>query len=233
MLSLIALSTVLMQDPPAPPPPPPVEVRSHLVFTGAGPGRLDADGDGQVTREEFAAPLNDAFAKLDKDGDGRLSAEELPSGREDSEVNVTVRRRGGGDVERLELRRPGPGGGRFERDGERTMVFVGPDGRDEDSRVIVRTLPRGGPAVVHFRRGPDGHGAGDVVVRSSNITRQGGDDLDKDGDGKVSEAEFLAPLREAFARMDADRSGFIEDGEHGDGEQVHVFTRRLETRDED
>ncbi|WP_439472118.1 hypothetical protein [Brevundimonas sp.] len=233
MLSLIAFSTVLMQDPSAPTPPPPVEVRSHLVFTGAGPGRLDADGDGQITREEFAAPLNDAFAKLDKDGDGRLSAEELPSGREDADVNVTVRRRGGGDVERLELRRPGPGGARFERDGERTMVFVGPEGRDEDSRVIVRTLPRGGPAVVHFRRGPAGDGLGHVVVRASDISGEGSDGLDKDGDGKISEAEFLAPLREAFARMDADRSGFIEDGEHGGGNQVHVFTRRLETRDEE
>ena len=60
---------------------------------------------------------------------------------------------------------------------------------------------------------------------------EGHGEMDKDGDGKISEAEFLGPLREAFVRMDADRSGFIEAGEHGQGHDVQVFTRRIETRD--
>ena len=237
MLTLIALSAALLQDPPAPPPP---EVRSHFVFMGSGgdgPGNLDADGDGQVTRDEFAAPLNDAFGKMDKDGDGRLSTAELASDHRSGDTNVTVHRRGGADIERVELRRPGGAGERirrFERDGDATVVFVGPDGPDPESRVVVRALPQGGPAVVHLRReldGPGGFGEGRVVVRTTGGPGQGPDSLDKDGDGKVSEAEFFAPLREAFTRMDADQSGFIEEGEHGDENQVHVFTRRLETRD--
>lgn len=234
MLTLIALSATLMQDPPAPPPP---EIRSHFVFMGAsagGPGNLDTDGDGQVTRDEFAAPLNDAFGKMDKDGDGRLSRDELAADRGPGEANVTVRRLGGDGVERIELRRPGPGGHRprIEHDGERTMVFVGPDGPPEESRVVVRTLSHGGPGVVHFRHGPEGDGEGRIVIRTDD-PGHGPGDLDKDGDGKVSEAEFTAPLREAFSRIDADHSGFIEDGEHGDDNPVHVFTRRIETHEDE
>lgn len=232
MLTVIALSAALMQDPPAPPPPPPLEVRSRVVFLGGsadGPNGLDADGDGQVTRDEFAAPLNDAFARMDKDGDGRLSTEELAPDHGPEDANVTVRRLGGGDVERFELRRPGgPRGARIERDGERTMVFVGPDGQPGESRVVVRTLPQGGPAVVHLGRSPGGPVEGRVVVHADGVRGDGPADLDKDGDGKISEAEFTAPLREAFARMDADHSGFVEDGEHGDDSRVHVFTRRIE-----
>lgn len=218
MLTLIALSAALLQEPPAPPPP--LQVHSRFVFMGSadGPGRLDADGDGQVTREEFAAPLNDAFDRIDKDGDGRLSTGELASDQGSDEATVTVRRLGG------------PRGARFEGDGERTAIFVGPDGRRGDEpRVVVRTLPRGGPAVVHFQHGPDGAGEGRVVVRTTGGPGRGPDNLDKDGDGKVSEAEFIAPLRDAFARMDADQSGFVEEGERSGDNQVHVFTRRIET----
>jgi hypothetical protein len=238
MLTLIALSAVLMQDPPAPPPPP--EMRSHFIFMGAGgdgPGNIDADGDGQVTREEFAAPLNDAFAKMDKDGDGRLSREELASDHGPGAGNFTFRRpRDGGEgVEHFEFRRSSGGGegrARVERDGARTMVFVGPDGRGDEPHVVVRTLSDDGPGVVRLRRGSGGEPGGRVEVRTVvNGAGDGSDDLDKDGDGKISEAEFTAPLREAFARMDADRSGFVETGERGGENQVHVFTRRTASAD--
>lgn len=238
MLILIALSAVQMQDPPAPPPPP--EARSsHFVFMGAGgdgPGDIDANGDGQVTREEFAAPLNGAFGRMDKDGDGRLSRDELASDHGPGGGHVAFRRLGGGaGVERFELRRPGPGGeraARFERDGDHTVIFVGPDSPGDESRVVVRTLPDGGgPGAVHIRRGPGGERNARVEVRTVGGSGHGSDDLDKDGDGKISEAEFVAPLREAFSRMDADHSGFVEDGEGAGENQVHVFARRAAPTD--
>ncbi len=43
--------------------------------------RLDGDGDGRVTREEFKARREATFARFDKDGDGRLSRDEMPRRR--------------------------------------------------------------------------------------------------------------------------------------------------------
>ena len=216
MLTLIALSAALMQTPP-PPPGPSVEVHSRFIFVGAGsdgPGSLDADDDGLVTREEFAAPLNDAFSKMDKDQNGRLSRDELTANTGTEDASVTVHPLGG-DIERFELRRQGSGGGRaarLERDGEGTMVFVTPQDPSSEPHVIVRTRPGGARS-------------SGIEFRTSD--RSASNDLDKDGDGKVSEAEFIAPRRETFARMDADRSGFVEDGERGGENGIHVFAHRI------
>lgn len=220
MLTLIVLSAALMQEPPAPPTPPERHVRA-MVVGPHGPGSLDKDGDGQVSREEFAAPMNDHFARMDKDGDGRLSTEELSSGHgEDGDRNVMILRggpEGAPGVHRFEMRQPhgGEGGAR----GEHEIIIRRPEGPDGPVRMI-RPGHHDGEGETRFEirhmGGPGGHA-----------------DMDKDGDGKVSEAEFTGPLRDAFARMDADRSGFIEEGERGGDGDVRVFTHRIETRDED
>jgi hypothetical protein len=92
------------------------------------------------------------------------------------------------------------------------MVFTGPEGLAE----LGEAIGEGGPG------------------RRIEIMRVGGPDgengLDADNDGKVSEAEFSAPVREAFARMDADGSGFIEAGERGSGDGAEVFVHRIEMR---
>src|SRR5215217_3021034 len=224
MLTLFALSAMLFQDPPASPTPP--EIRGRFVILGGGlggPGKLDSGGDGDVTREEFAAPLNGAFGRLDKNGDGRLSTEELADGGS-----------AGAEGDRLTFRHPHPDGEdgpRIERDGDRTVVFVGGDrAAGGEHEIRVRTVGGGQPHVFRLERDSDGPGERRVEVR-----RFGGpgesQDLDLDGDGKVSEAEFTAPLRDAFARADADRSGFIEADERGGEGQVRVFTHRLERRE--
>ena len=77
--------------------------------------------------------------------------------------------------------------------------------------------------------GPRSEGGPGERIEIRRVGGPGGDnDLDTDNDGKISEAEFGAPLREAFARMDADRSGFIEAGERGSGNS-EVFVHRIET----
>jgi hypothetical protein len=222
MLTLIALSAVLMQDPPAPPAPPEGHARV-MVMGPHGPGSLDRDGDGQVSREEFAAPMNDHFARVDKDGDGRLSAQELSAGHGAGGDVMLFRNGPAGEagVHRFEMRRPHPGG---------------EDAVREVREIIVHSA--GGRAMPHVIHGGPHQGApgGDSRIEIRHMGGPGDHaDMDKDGDGKVSEAEFISPLREAFARMDADRSGFIEDGERGGDGDVRVFTHRIETRggDED
>ncbi|TPW05876.1 MAG: hypothetical protein FD125_513 [bacterium] len=254
MLTLIALSAILTQQTPAPPAPP--EVHTRVMVMGAdGPGGLDKDGDGQITREEFAAPMNDHFARMDANRDGRLSTEEMSAGHDamgGGDHHVRVMRGPGGPgeheirviggpggpgapgVRHFEMRRAHPGGEAGEHaahaghNEERTMVFVGGEPGPGGEREIVI---HGGPGGHAIMGGPHGEGGPGERIEIRRIGGHGGEnDLDADNDGKISEAEFSAPLREAFARMDADHSGFIEAGERGAGGHGEVFVHRIETR---
>ncbi len=252
MLTLIALSAILTQQTPAPPAPP---VHTRVMVMGSeGPGGLDRDGDGQITREEFAAPMNDHFARMDADSDGRLSAEELsaghgamggeahdirimrgPGGPGEHEIRVIggPGGPGGPGMRHFEMRRAHPGGdagAHAEHAGEgeaRTMVFVGGlTGPGGEREIVIH----GGPGGHAMMDGPHGEGGPGERIEIRRVGGPGGEnDLDADNDGKISEAEFSAPLREAFARMDADHSGFIEAGERGAGGS-EVFVHRIETR---
>ncbi len=261
MLTLIALSAALMQTP-APAEPGAPEVHTRVMVMGAdGPGGLDKDGDGQITREEFAAPMNDHFARMDANSDGRLSTEELTAGHSamaGGDHHVRIMRGpgrsgghgehevriiggpggpGGPGVRHFEMRRPHPGGeagAHAEHAGHgegRTMVFVGGEPGAGGERQIVLHGGPGGHAMMAGAHAEGGHGERIEIRRVGGAG--GENDLDTDNDGRISEAEFSAPLREAFARMDADRSGFIEAGERGSGHGSEVFVHRLETRQND
>lgn len=237
MLTLIVLSAALMQQPPAPPAPPtPPEIRTRFMVMGAdGPGGLDKDGDGQITREEFSAPMADHFARMDKDGDGRLSTAELTEGHgsmgEDGEHNMLIMRGPGGPgaagVRRFHMRRSGGDGAHAGHGEARTMVFVdGDPGAGGERRIVIHGGP--GDASAAWASAPaEGGPAERIEIRRVGVPG-GANGLDTDNDGRLSEAEFSAPLREAFARMDADGSGFIEDGERTAGSEV--FVHRIETR---
>ena len=295
MLTLIALSATLMQQTPAPPvPPAPPEVRTRVMMMSAdGPGGLDKDGDGQITREEFAAPMNDHFDRMDANSDGRLSTEELSAGHVGmageghdimvmhgpggpGERHVEMRRVDGGEpgvrVERVVTQtifvdgEPGAGGRReivihsgpggpdgphradghretwgewSARRGQRPGGGHGPagmpprielrrvDGPGSEPRVMVFSGPEG---LAELVGGPGEGGPGQRI----EIMRVGGpdgeNDLDSDKDGKISEAEFSAPIREAFARLGVLLQGFIEAGERGSGDGTEVFVYRFEMR---
>jgi hypothetical protein len=217
MLTLIALSALALQEPPAPPVPP--ETRTRVMVMGPqGAGSLDSDGDGLVSREEFAAPMNDHFGRMDKNGDGRLSGDELAMGADmEGDHGAMIRRFRGGPGE------------------QQAMVFVaGPEGGPGVHEVIIRGP--GDPAAPHVIHVPRHGGPGEETrfeIRTLGGAGDGPGEIDKDGDGRISEAEFISPVRDAFGRMDSDHSGYIEAGERHGGDGVHVFTRRIETRDDD
>ena len=295
MLTLIALSATLMQQTPAPPvPPAPPEVRTRVMMMSAdGPGGLDKDGDGQITREEFAAPMNDHFDRMDANSDGRLSTEELSAGHVemagDGQDIMMMHGPGGPGERHVEMRRVDGGepGVRVERVVTQTIFVDGEPGADGRREIVIHSGPGGpdGPPEAEGRRetwrewsarrgqrpggghGPagipprielrrvDGPGSEPRVMVFSGpeglaelvggpgeggpgqrieIMRVGGpdgeNDLDSDKDGKISEAEFSAPIREAFARLGVLLQGFIEAGERGSGDGTEVFVHRIEMR---
>lgn len=189
-LTLIAALAVLPLQQDTPSDDPRVEVRTETrVVTLGGlddSERLDTNDDGFVDREEFSAPLTRAFGRLDQNEDGRLSPEELRGGR--------------GDGPGPRIMMFGGPGGHHGGPGGPAMVFGGPGG--EDNVFVFR---HGGPG------GPEGPGGSRVELR--RFGGPGGGDMDTNDDGRVTEDEFLAPLREAFQRMDEDRDGALEDGE--------------------
>jgi hypothetical protein len=184
-LAAALASLPVMQDPPR---EAHEDVRIVIVGDGGGPGPLDKDEDGFVSRDEFSGPVTNAFSGLDKDGDGRLSEDELKAGAPDGPIVLRHGEPGLGGVRRFQLESDGPG----EHD-VFEMVEHGEDGH----RIIVRTLREDGEhgdARIHVRRFGDGA-------------------MDKDGDGRVTRDEFIAPLVEAFGRLDKDGSGALEEGE--------------------
>lgn len=82
---------------------------------GSGPAdrlaRLDADGDGKLTRAEFAAP----FAMLDRDGNGVIDASEMPAGGPGGGHLARFDTDGDGKLTRAEFEAPFA---RLDRDGD-------------------------------------------------------------------------------------------------------------------
>jgi Ca2+-binding EF-hand superfamily protein len=55
--------------------------QAQVADTGTYLQRMDTDGDGQVSVDEYVAWMMYAFDRMDRNGDGVLSADELPGGK--------------------------------------------------------------------------------------------------------------------------------------------------------
>ena len=231
-LATIVLISALGGSPALQSEAPRIETRSEVrIVTSGGPGTgsLDADNDGVVTREEFSAPMTTAFDRLDADHDGRLTTEELAAGQGEGGHGGPE-----GPGPQVMILREGPGGpeggpmmfhGGPEGAGPQVMILRDGPGGPEGGPMMFHGGGEGGAQVFMFRHGgPEGGpppGPGGPGQRRVEIRRfagpEGPGQLDTDNDGKVSEAEFLAPMREAFKSMDADSDGSLDESEEPHG----------------
>lgn len=72
VLFSIALACACLSLPPA---------HAQVTATGEYLARMDRDGDGRVSQDEYLAWMRYAFDARDADGDGVLAGAELPGGR--------------------------------------------------------------------------------------------------------------------------------------------------------
>jgi Ca2+-binding EF-hand superfamily protein len=168
---------------------------------------------------------DEVFKMLDKDGDGKLSKEEFAEGhrlREERERN----RRGGPDGGR---RRGGPDGERGPDGpprGERGPEGRGFDGPPRGGRGEGRGPEGRGPGGPGGFGGPGFDGPGFGGSPEQMFSR-----LDKNGDGKLTEDDAVAQAKERFAQMlerndkDSDKSISKEEFEAGARERRERFGR--------
>ncbi len=124
---------------------------------GAGFARLDADGDGAVSAEEFTDPAGARFAALDANGDGQVSPAEIAA---HAETHRDRRREA--RAERLVERLDTDGNGslsleEMRRARDRRAIFERLD-TDGDGSLTRDELEAGRETLRELRRGAGPHG---------------------------------------------------------------------------
>ena len=158
----------------------------HLV------ARLDSAGAGYVTADEFAAAAQKRFARLDRNGDGRLTPDEFAgSHRADAAAAH------GGTAHSA----------RFERIDTNHDGIVTTDEYMAAARSLYADLDVQHDGKVTATEIAGSARAQERAIRAAaRIVRH----LDSDGDGSVSQDEFVAAAKTRFARLDKNGDGFID-----------------------
>src|SRR5262245_8091912 len=154
--------------------------------------RLDADGDGAVSRAEWKGDPA-GFDRMDANKDGRIAGEELRGGRREGRG----RREGGGlfaDGNPMEFDKNADG--KLSPKEFSTYLFSRLDA-DGDGFLVAQDL-QGIPFPPRYNTGEEGTGRERLMQ-----------DLDHDRDGKISAEEFVLPER-LWRLFDRDRDDFVK-----------------------
>ncbi|MBI4613772.1 MAG: EF-hand domain-containing protein [Planctomycetes bacterium] len=157
-------------------------------------GRAAAD-------DEIEAKIARLFEKYDADGDGRITPAELT----DEGVFKSLDRDGDGAITRSDLSAPASS--------EKPALPSGEESPAGGSATPDKDEPGAGGTAPEPRKEEPGSGSGGEFDR-------GFAELDTDGDGRISQDEYVEFQKRLFSRMDAD----------GDGSLDHDEARKLAER---
>lgn len=156
----------------------------------AGPGhfaKLDKDGNGAVTTQEFESGLLERFARSDANQDGKVTADELKARFAEHKQERFEKRdeNGNGVLERAELgKMPDELFARLDSDNSWTLT------KDE----LANKRMRHGKHAEKMKKLP-GDADGDGVVTKAEAVSGAAEfakRIDADGDGKLTKEEFKA-----------------------------------------
>jgi Ca2+-binding EF-hand superfamily protein len=160
--------------------------------------RLDTAGNGFVTQDEFVAAAQQRFARLDENADGKLTPDEL-----------TAARRHHGSAE--------PANGKSNKRAQFARHFDKIDANHDGVVTIDEYVSAARTLYAQFDSAHDGKVTA-AEIESSPRTQERAvhvadrmvRHMDANGDGVVSQDEFVAAAKTRFARIDKNGDGFID-----------------------
>ncbi|HKT86582.1 MAG TPA: EF-hand domain-containing protein [Novosphingobium sp.] len=153
-----------------------------------GHPQIDTNGDGVITRAEEQAAASAMFARLDVNKDGKLDQTDRDAHRQQmrSEMFARLDADNNGSISKDEFMNAQPS----REGGPRGKHMSGPGGMGMGGTGDHR---------MHGRHGMgSGHGGGMMMKMA-----------DTNGDGSVSQTEFMAAADKHFAMADANRDGKV------------------------
>ncbi|HEY3776491.1 MAG TPA: EF-hand domain-containing protein [Rhizomicrobium sp.] len=164
--------------------------------------RIDWNGDGRITADEYMAAEHDRFEQMDRDGTGVISCASSRGGR--SAGTALSRSRSSSSS--------GPGAGAR---GRSSLCFNYDTNRDgKVTRAEFDKLT--GQQFNAFAKGGSLNAAqyiALVAAQSRTISERVFQRLDKDRDGKLTLAEFAASRERLFSRLDKNNDGTVTEDE--------------------
>jgi len=179
--------------------------------------RIDWNGDGKISQEEYTAAERDRFEQMDRDGTGVIACSSSRGSRNGGSASGTSRARNGGSS----------GGRGFSSRGRSTICFS--DDLNRDGKVTRAEFDHATQAAFNtFAKGgfltPDQYYQLQAA-QSRAISARVFQRLDRDHDGKLTLAEFAASQERLFSRLDKNNDGVVTEDELTTSRRSKVASR--------